>query len=150
LLAQHTIDTVIRTGTARFGIYQDDPVPAAVALGDLRELGKKIIADVSADTPRPILSADLIGEVERGRALPHTRPEPTTAPVRPGFNAPARSATTAVAVSTAIHVLLNQPESQRHGRTLRWLFQQRGPGDTVTPRYRSGQISPALLAVQQT
>src|SRR5262249_59745998 len=61
LLAQHIINTVIRTGTARFGIYQADPQPAAIALADLRELGKKIIADVSAETLRPILSTDLIG-----------------------------------------------------------------------------------------
>src|SRR5262249_59605087 len=100
-------------GTPGFAIHPADPHPAAIALADLRELGKKIIADVSAETLRPILSTDLIGEFERVRALPHNRREPTTAPVRPGFNAPARSVTTAVAVSTAIPVLLNQPESQR-------------------------------------
>jgi hypothetical protein len=89
LLTQHIINTVIRIGTARFGIYQADPLPAAVALADLRELAKKIIADVSAETLRPILSTDLIGEFERVRALPHSRRDPTTAPVRPGFSAPA-------------------------------------------------------------
>src|SRR5262249_34737438 len=126
-----------------------DPQPAAIALADLRELGKKIIADVSAETLRPILSTDLIGEFERVRALPHNRRDPTTARIRPGFSAPVRSVTAAVAVSTAVHVLLHQPESQRHDHSLRWLFQQRRSDETITSRYAPDQVSPTLLAVQQ-
>jgi hypothetical protein len=109
LLAQETINNLIQAESARFGVYQADPQPAAVALTDLRTLGKKILTETAPADLRHVLPADIIAEFQHTRARPHRRGDPTISNLRPGFGAPGRAALAAVAVSAAITALRARP-----------------------------------------
>ena len=119
LAAQRLVLETIESGNAGFGPYAALPQPAMAALSDLRAVAGRILADLPADDlPRWVpqdladahLSADPDGETHR-RAL-----------VRPGFMAPARAASAAVAVTAAFRVL-GQPDIQRAGIVMRELVE---------------------------
>ena len=63
LAAQQLIDSVISTGTARFGVYRNRPQPAIRALSDIRVVAQRILTfsgreelrqHLPADTPLPV------------------------------------------------------------------------------------------------
>jgi hypothetical protein len=119
LAAQRLILETIGSGNASFGIYGILPQPAMTALSDLRAVAARILADLPAgdlqrwvahDLAAAHLSLDPDEETQR-RAL-----------VRPGFMAPARAASTAVAVTAAVRVL-GQPDIQRAGIVMRELIE---------------------------
>jgi TniQ len=119
LLAQRLILETIESGDASFGPYGILPQPTMAALSDLRAVGGRILADLPAgDLPRWV-PQDLAGV--------HLRPDPHEETyrrtlVRPGFMAPARAASTAVAVTAAFRVL-GQPDIQRAGFVMRELIE---------------------------
>ena len=117
--AQRLILETIESGHASFGPYETLPQPATAALSDLRAVAGRILADLPA--------ADLPGWVPQDLVGAHLSPDPRGAThrralVRPGFMAPARAATAAVAVTAAFRVL-GQPDIQRAGIVLRELIE---------------------------
>jgi TniQ protein len=119
LAAQQLVLETIETGHAGFGPYAAMPQPAMAALSDLRAVGGRILADLPrGDLPRWVpqdlleahLSPDPDGETHR-RAL-----------VRPGFMAPFRAASTAVAVTAAFRIL-GRVEVQQAGIAMRELVE---------------------------
>jgi DNA-binding transcriptional LysR family regulator len=117
LAAQRLILETIDSGDARFGCYGILPQPPMAVLSDFRAVGGRILADLPADDLPKWLPQDLVdahlnpdhGEETDRRAL-----------VRPGFMAPARAVSTAVAV-TAVFRVLGQPEIQRARNVMREL-----------------------------
>ncbi|MGE5289917.1 MAG: TniQ family protein [Micromonosporaceae bacterium] len=119
LTAQRLILETMESGHASFGPYAMLPQPTMAALSDLRAVAARILANLPVgDLPRWVphdlagahLSPDLDGGTHR-RAL-----------VRPGFMAPARAASTAVAVTAAFRVL-GQPDIQWAGIVMRELIE---------------------------
>ena len=119
LTAQRLILETIESGDASFGAYGMLPQSAVAALSDLRAVAGRILADLPAsELPRWVpqdladahLSPDPDGEIHR-RAL-----------IRPGFMAPARAASGAVAVTAAFRIL-GQPDIQRAGIVMRELIE---------------------------
>jgi AraC-like DNA-binding protein len=119
LAAQRLVLETIESGDASFGPYAILPQPAFPVLSDLRAVAGRILADLPADDlPRWVppdladvhLSPDHDEETHR-RAL-----------VRPGFMAPNRAVSTAVAV-TAVFRILGQPDIQQAGIIMRELVE---------------------------
>ncbi|MFL4905532.1 TniQ family protein [Streptomyces sp. MMS24-I2-30] len=59
LAAQERVMDIIDTGTAAFGPYMTAPQPASAALADIRALGIRFLADLSADVLRQWLPEDI-------------------------------------------------------------------------------------------
>jgi TniQ len=119
LAAQRLVLETIESGHAGSGPYATLPQPAMAALSDLRAVAARILADVPVnDLPRWVpqdlvdahLSPDPAGEIHR-RAL-----------VRPGFMAPPRAASAAVAVTAALRVL-GRADVQRAAIVMRELIE---------------------------
>jgi TniQ len=119
LAAQRLILETIESGGASFGPYTMLPQSAMAVLSDLRAVGGRILADLPADdlpkwVPQDIADAHL--------STDHDEENHRGAQLRPGFMAPARAASAAVAV-TATFQVLSQPEIQRAGIVMRELVE---------------------------
>ena len=119
LTAQRLVLETIESGRASFGPYAALPQPAVAALSDLRAIAGRILADLPPD--------DLPRWVPQDLASEHLSPDPDenaqrTALIRPGFMAPARAASAAVAVTGAFRVL-GRPDVQRAGIAMRGLVE---------------------------
>ncbi|MYX14977.1 LysR family transcriptional regulator [Streptomyces sp. SID8374] len=118
LRAQELLMNVIETDSAAFGSYALSPQPSRAALADLRAIGGRVLADLPGHDIRNLVPADIAEDhftVEPGSQLALRAVE------RPGFMAPPRAVSTAVAVSIALHVL-GQPDIHRAGTELRGLL----------------------------
>jgi hypothetical protein len=114
-LVLETIDS----GQADFGPYAALPQPSISALSDLRAVAARILADLPAD--------ELPRWVPQDLAEAHSNPGANEqlqqrALVRPGFMAPARAASAAVAVTAALRVFC-QPNVQQNGVVMRELVE---------------------------
>ncbi|MFE3499138.1 TniQ family protein [Kitasatospora sp. NPDC059160] len=102
LTAQDWLMEAIESGTAAFGAYTASPQLAYDALTDIRAVGGRVLADLPAGVIRHLLPADLADE--------HLMLDPDSrlasrAAERPGFMAPPRAVSAAVAVTIALRVL---------------------------------------------
>lgn len=118
-MAQKRLMDIIETGTASFGPYAISPQPSQTALADVRAIGGRALADL----PQP----DIRHLVPTVIAAEHFTIEPDSelaqrASDRPGFMAPPRAVSTAVAVIIALHVL-EQPDVHRAGEAMRDLLE---------------------------
>lgn len=110
---------VIETDMAAFGPYAISPQPSQATLADVRAIGGRVLADLPAPDIRNLAPADIADEhftIEPGSELA------LRASDRPGFMAPPRAASTAVAVIIALHVL-EQHDVHRAGATMRVLLE---------------------------
>ena len=119
LAAQRLILETIESGDASFGTYGMLPQPAMAALSDLRAVAARILADLPVSdlprwVPQDLAAAHLSPDHDEET---HRRPL-----VRPGFMAPARAASAAVAVTAALRVL-GQPDIQQAGIVMRELIE---------------------------
>jgi hypothetical protein len=119
LAAQRLVLETIESGHASFGSYATLRQPTMAALSDLRAVAGRILADLPA--------GDLPRWVPQDLADAHLRPDPDgethgRAFVRPGFMAPPRAASAAVAVTAAFRVL-GRAEVQRAGIVMRELVE---------------------------
>jgi DNA-binding MarR family transcriptional regulator len=150
LAAQRLVLETIESGHASFGPYATLPQPAMAALSDLRAVAGRILADLpTGDLPRWVpqtlvdahLSPHHDGKIQR-RAL-----------VRPGFMAPARAASAAVAVTGALRVL-GRADVQRAGIAMRELVEtmreELWQVSTTSIGSRGRGISPVLRGVYLT
>ncbi|MFF4169835.1 TniQ family protein [Streptomyces sp. NPDC001744] len=119
LRAQERLMNVIETDIADFGPYALSPQPARTVLADIRAIGGRVLADLPEHDIRNLVPADIAEDhftVDPGSQLALKAVE------RPGFMAPPRAVSTAVAVSIALHVL-GQPDVDRAGTELRGLLE---------------------------
>ena len=149
LLAQDRIARDIDTGTVPVGLYQGSPV--AEFLGDVRLLGKLVLARSDLGVLEEHLPVGIVDAYRRARDIPHSKPAPSLSRDRPGFAAPGRAEIVAVAATIAVHALsLNDIAAA--GTELAWLFAPKtGPGTPSAPgpiRSAAG-ASDLLLAVQR-
>ncbi|WP_405630658.1 TniQ family protein [Streptomyces sp. NBC_01174] len=119
LMAQMRLMDIIETGTAAFGPYAISPQPSQTALADVRAIGGRVLADLPESDVRNLVPSDIAAE--------HFTTEPDfelaqRANDRPGFMAPPRAVSTAVAVIIALYVL-EQPEAHRAGLAMRDLLE---------------------------
>jgi hypothetical protein len=114
-LVLETIDS----GHADFGSYAALPQPAMSALSDIRAVAARILADLPADELPRWVPQD-IAEAHRNPGADRRLQQ--RASVRPGFMAPARAASAAVAVTAALRVFC-QPDVQRTGIVMRELVE---------------------------
>ncbi len=119
LRAQQRLLEIIESGTAAFGVYSTTPQPVRSALADIRAVGGRILADLPADALASLALPELTGL--------HLSPDPTSrlasrAADRPGFMAPPRAVSTAIAVTAALRVL-EQPDVHQAGALLRDLLE---------------------------
>lgn len=119
LTAQRLILETIESGDASFGPYAMMPQPAMAALGDLRAVAGRILADLPADNLPQWIPQDLVDE---HLSPDHDDETHRGAQVRPGFMAPSRAASTALAVTAAFRVL-GQPDIQQAGKVMRELVE---------------------------
>ncbi|MDF3291331.1 TniQ family protein [Streptomyces silvisoli] len=133
LIAQDRLLEIIDSGTASFGAYIADPQPTRTALADIRAVGGRVLADLPADNIRSLVPADI--------ADMHLTPEPDSrlasrASERPGFMAPPRAVSAAVAVIAALRVL-EPGDVHEGGEVMRSLLE--------AMRERLYQISPRSI-----
>ncbi|MFF2861778.1 TniQ family protein [Streptomyces rubiginosohelvolus] len=117
--AQEMLINVIETDIADFGAYALDSQPSRAALADVRAIGGRVLADLPAHDIRSLVPADIAEDyytVDPGSPLARRAVE------RPGFMAPPRAVSTAVAVSIALRVL-GQSDVHRAGTELRGLLE---------------------------
>ncbi|MFF1795828.1 hypothetical protein ACFVXQ_16675 [Kitasatospora sp. NPDC058263] len=119
LTAQDRLLEVIESGTAAFGAYTASPQPAHDALVDIRAVGGRVLADLPADVIKNLLPSDLADE--------HFTSDPgsrlaSRAAERPGFMAPPRAVSAAVAVAIALQVLEHRDLHQT-GKAMRGLLE---------------------------
>lgn len=119
LAAQRLVLETIDSGRAGFGSYAALPQPAMSALSDLRAVAARILADLPVDELPRWVPQDL---AEAHRNPGADRQLQQRASVRPGFMAPPRAASTAVAVTAALRVFC-QPDVQRTGIVMRELVE---------------------------
>jgi hypothetical protein len=119
LMAQTCLMDIIETGTASFGPYAISPQPSQTALADVRAIGGRVLADLPEPDIRNLVPTDIAAE--------HFTIEPESelaqrASDRPGFMAPPRAVSTAVAVIIALHIL-EQPDVHWAGEAMRDLLE---------------------------
>ncbi|RDV49124.1 LysR family transcriptional regulator [Streptomyces sp. IB2014 011-12] len=119
LMAQMRLMDIIETGTAAFGPYAISPQPCQTALVDVRAIGGRVLADLPEPDIRNLVPTDIAADhltVELEVELAQRASD------RPGFMAPPRAVSTAVAVIIALHVL-EQPDAHRAGQAMRGLLE---------------------------
>ncbi|MGK4582083.1 TniQ family protein [Kitasatospora sp. HPMI-4] len=119
LTAQDRLLETIESGTAAFGAYTASPQPACDALADIRALGGRVLTDLPAGVITKLLPPDLADE--------HFTLDPDSrlasrAVERPGFMAPPRAASAAVAVIIALRVFEHRDLHQA-GEVMRGLLE---------------------------
>jgi hypothetical protein len=150
LAAQRRVDDAINSGTAAFGTYAADPVPAIAMFTDLAALAARVIKDVPSEHLRQFLPAGLVTHYEQARGMPLDRYRPDRADSRPAAMAPGNATIAATALTTAMQVL-NSPTIDTAATVLRHLFVDSGARGFVShhPRLASweNRTSPTLTAV---
>lgn len=117
LAAQQLIDSVICTGSARFGVYRNRPQPAIRALSDIRAVAQRILTfsgreelrrHLPADTPLPVEATGVqVGDRYVRRKLV-------------GGDRPTTAVVTAAGVVTALDILCATPIDDAVSR-MRWV-----------------------------
>lgn len=140
LLAQQSIDDIIDTGVAAFGLYADAPQPAETALTDIKIIADRVLVYGSAASLAHIVPADLL------RGWPRDPDTPRSHKPGQGFRT---SAAAAVAVTAAISAF-GAADAHRGGTALRWLIsEERGhKPKTNASTLRRTTASPVLDAIQ--
>ncbi|MHA7957308.1 LysR family transcriptional regulator [Streptomyces sp. L500] len=110
---------VIDAGTAAFGAYALSPQPTAKALADIRAIAGRVLADLPERNIESLLPPDITQEYATTDPDSHLV---TRAAERPGFMAPPRAVSAAVAVTIALHVL-EQPDTHQAGKRMRDLIE---------------------------
>jgi hypothetical protein len=151
LRVQQTLTDTIETDKAAWHPIPgtDKPAPSLTVLTDIRALAGQLLADASTEQLAALVPDDVMA-----LHLAPTEPASGTAPgvvsARPGFAAPARAASTAVALTVALHVL-EQPDIAHAGTALRDLAPTiRGSDTGMVPSHLDHWhgISPRLEAIQ--
>ncbi|MFF2375100.1 TniQ family protein [Streptomyces xiamenensis] len=133
LSVQAQLQEIIATGQpASFGAYQHSPQPARQALMDIRAVAQHALADLAAEHLAQLLPDDLTDAYLATLAEPagpHRRAQagflaPTEPASRPGFMAPSRAVSTAVAATLALRIL-GSPDVREGGVHLRAIHQAR-------------------------
>jgi len=150
LTAQRQLLNVIESGTAAFGVYRHQPQPASAALSDIRALANRTLTYATTRELASIVPADILAADSEFARSP-TETGPTDPQGRPGFMAPSRAVTTAVAVTAAVSAL-GEDNVSRAGAALRWLIdsgRRRGAAVNATTIHTWGRgTTPVLAAVQ--
>jgi hypothetical protein len=129
LRAQDLLLEVIESGTAAFGSYVGHPQPAQSALADIRAIGGRVLADLPGGTIADMVPPDLA----EGHLVPDAGSRLASRAIeRPGFMAPPRAVSTAVAVTIALRVLEHR-DVHEAGAEMRGLLE--------TMREELGQVS---------
>jgi DNA-binding transcriptional LysR family regulator len=118
LTSQQRLMSIIDTGVAAFGTYALNPQPAPKTLTDIRAIAGRVLADLPEQNIKNLLPADITREhltADLGSRLA------TRATERPGFMAPPRAASTAVAATIALQIL-EQPDAHQAGKPMRDLI----------------------------
>lgn len=140
--AQKTIDRLLVSGIAAFGIYRRHQRPAAPVLADIRALGYRFLHDLSPDE----LDIDLLaGLVSEYRAL-LTTPKPGRSGRR---GKPAHAVTVAIGVTAALDIL-KRPSIDSAAAALRALPDSTRRRLAMTWARRTEQTSAVLRAVYLT
>lgn len=123
LRAQQTLLATIETGTANWKLYAEDgrPTLSLTALNDIRALAGRVLADASTEQLALLVLEEVMALHRAAPAQPASPLAPGAVSGRPGFAAPARAASTAVALTAALHVL-DQPGIAQAGDFLRGLI----------------------------
>ncbi|MFI1801911.1 hypothetical protein ACH427_31870 [Streptomyces sp. NPDC020379] len=116
------------------GAYTHRPQPARQVLMDIRAVAQRVLTDLPDEYLLELLPDDLVTvyltSKPSGSSVPHhPRPGfllPGEPARRPGFMAPTRATSTAVAVTIALHIL-NDPDVQTGGSLIRTIHQARRP-----------------------
>ncbi|WP_237774020.1 hypothetical protein [Actinosynnema sp. ALI-1.44] len=104
LTAQRLVDEAIETGTARFGVYADEPTPAITALADLRALASRFLRYAHLDDVTT-MPDDLLAACTRALAQPSSGHPSSRVGTRHGFMAPRHAVVAAVGATAAISIL---------------------------------------------
>ncbi|WPO72673.1 TniQ family protein [Streptomyces sp. KN37] len=146
LTGQRVLLEAIENGSADFGVYGDYPQPVATVLSDVRILAHRALFQ---GLPAPLsteLPGDLTEAWRRAEQSESGRRGHRNTPTRPGYMAPSRAETTALAVTAALHIL-RQPDTQRAGAELEKMISESEVTPTSALHWGKG-ISPVLRAVQ--
>lgn len=158
--AQKQIQEIIENPTmVTTGAYSHRPQPARQVLMDIRAVAQRVLADLPDEYLAELLPDDLVTAYLTSRpsasSAPHrSRPgflPPGEPARRPGFMAPTRAISTAVAVAIAVHIL-NDPDVRTGGALIRTIHQARRP-HLVQPIIASSiegwgrELSPVLEAI---
>lgn len=119
LMAQKRLMDIIETGTASFGPYAISPQPCQTALADVRAIGGRVLADLPQPDIKHLVPTDIAAE--HFTIIPDSELA-QRASDRPGFMAPPRAVSTAVAVIITLHVL-EHPDVHRAGEAMRNLLE---------------------------
>jgi hypothetical protein len=146
LAAQSAVLDTIRSGTASFGVYADDPQPASTALADIRALANRMLRYASRDELAAALPPDL-STAYNSAAERSQEDGPFDAPLFTSVEATAAGVTAAMAVLAA-------PSIEKAGEALHWLVagsRDRGVAVSATNVESWGRdTSVTLTAVQLT
>ena len=160
LQAQQQIEeTIENPAVITSGAYTHHPQPARQVLMDIRAIAQRVLTNLPDEHLHDVLPDDLITAYLTSRpsasSAPH-HPRPGFLPPgeparRPGFMAPTRATSTAVAVTTALHIL-NNPDVRAGGALIRTIHRARRP-NLVQPVIASSiedwgrGLSPVLEAI---
>ncbi|MFF1715781.1 TniQ family protein [Streptomyces sp. NPDC058268] len=162
LEAQRILDEMAQSGIADFGLYADDPQPAASALADLRALAGRLLAHAAKEALAEHLPKGLpLTRDETKTLLSPSGPDPLA---RRGMTAPKSAVITAVGVTIAMNIM-TRLDIQQAGATMRWITTPPAPGRPAqnvrisapwgrgtTTLFRSVQLAaagPQLRAIEQ-
>ncbi|WP_331762206.1 TniQ family protein (plasmid) [Streptomyces sp. NBC_01520] len=144
IAAQKLIEKTISSGQADFGVYQDNPQASLALFGDIRALAcillRRVPERLTGFAPPEILALHQQPLPEKRRSF-----DPVEE-TRPGRLAPQRAATTALAVSAALHIL-EQGDAHEAGAALRHLISDADGGIPLRVGHRWAHTSPVFDAV---
>lgn len=148
--AQETINAVIESETAAFGVYRLHPQPRIDVLSDIRAVAGRILAYATTEDLKAAITPDLLVAHQSADERPSRRYAPAQTDAKPGLAAPARAATAAVGAVGAMDVL-NRNDVCAAGDSLRWLIsasRDRGSAVSATNIAWGKNTTPVLSAVQ--
>jgi hypothetical protein len=140
--AQKTINCLLASGTADFGIYRRHPRPTAAVLADIRALGRCFLRDVAPEELGARLPADLVTEYRALLADPQRHQSGRR-------GKPAHAVTVAVGVTAALNIL-NRPSIDSAAAAVRALPDSARHRLSVACLERTGRASAVLHAVHLT
>lgn len=131
--AQRIINAVIADETATFGVYRTRPQSRINVLADIRAVAGRALAYATPQDLDAVIPPDLHAAYREASLHENVRSGPARVNAKPGLAAPARAATAAVGVVTALTVL-GRPDVESAGDALRWLVtSSRERGSTIYP-----------------
>lgn len=148
--AQKTINAVIESEAAAFGVYRLHPQLRINVLSDIRAVAGRILAYATTEDLKATITPDLLVAHQSVDERPSRRYAPAQTDAKPGLAAPARAATAAVGAVGAMDVL-NRNDVSAAGDSLRWLIsssRDRGSAISATNITWGKNTTPVLSAVQ--